>query len=63
MPPECVSCFRRFSGELPALTARIRHTVRQWTGIPVSIGIGPTKTLAKAANRIAKIERTGTFRD
>ena len=27
---------------------------RQWTGIPVSVGIGPTKTLAKAANRIAK---------
>ncbi len=32
----------------------IRKTVRQWTGIPVSIGIGPTKTLAKVANRIAK---------
>lgn len=33
---------------------RIRQTVRQWTGIPVSIGIGPTKTLAKAANKLAK---------
>lgn len=32
----------------------IRNTVRQWTGIPVSIGIGPTKTLAKLANKIAK---------
>jgi DNA polymerase V len=32
----------------------IRDTVRQWTGIPVSIGIAPTKTLAKAANRLAK---------
>ncbi len=32
----------------------LRVTVRQWTGIPVSIGIGPTKTLAKIANRIAK---------
>ncbi len=32
----------------------IRDTVRQWTGIPVSLGIGPTKTLAKAANRAAK---------
>ena len=32
----------------------LRATVRQWTGIPVSIGIGPTKTLAKIANRIAK---------
>lgn len=34
--------------------ARVRSTVRQWTGIPVSIGIAPTKTLAKLANRIAK---------
>src|SRR5215472_17825894 len=32
----------------------IRRTVRQWTGIPVSIGIGPTKVLAKVANHIAK---------
>lgn len=26
----------------------------QWTGIPVCVGIGPTKTLAKLANHIAK---------
>ncbi len=32
----------------------IRNTVRQWTGIPVSIGIARTKTLAKLANRLAK---------
>lgn len=32
----------------------LRARVRQWTGIPVSIGIGPTKTLAKIANRITK---------
>lgn len=32
----------------------IRNTVKKWTGIPVSIGIGKTKTLAKAANEIAK---------
>ena len=32
----------------------IRSTVRRWTGIPVSIGVGPTKTLAKLANRAAK---------
>ena len=29
-------------------------TVRKWTGIPVSIGMAPTKTLAKVANRTAK---------
>jgi len=32
----------------------MRATIHQWTGIPVSIGIGPTKTLAKLANRLAK---------
>lgn len=33
---------------------RIRETVLQWTGIPVSIGIASTKTLAKVANHKAK---------
>ena len=32
----------------------LRTTVQQWTGIPVSIGIAPTKTLAKLANRFAQ---------
>jgi DNA polymerase V len=32
----------------------IRRIVKQWTGIPVSVGIAETKTLAKIANRIAK---------
>jgi DNA polymerase V len=41
-------------GDLKAYGHRIRHTVKQWTGIPVSIGIGATKTLAKLANRLAK---------
>jgi DNA polymerase V len=33
---------------------RIRVTVKQWTGIPVSVGIAPTKTLAKLAAHVAK---------
>jgi DNA polymerase V len=33
---------------------KLKKIVRQWTGIPVSIGIAPTKTLAKVANHIAK---------
>ena len=33
---------------------RVRAKVLQWTGVPVSIGIAPTKTLAKLANRRAK---------
>lgn len=37
-----------------AHAAELRRVVRQWTGIPVSVGIGPTKTLSKVANRIAK---------
>ena len=32
----------------------LRAKVRQWTGIPVGVGIAETKTLAKIANRIAK---------
>jgi DNA polymerase V len=32
----------------------MRNKIKQWTGIPVSIGFGPTKTLAKVANHIAK---------
>lgn len=34
----------------------IKKTVLQWTGIPVSIGLGTNKTLAKLANRLAKKE-------
>ncbi len=37
-----------------SLAQKIRQTVLRWTGIPVSVGIAPTKTLAKVANHIAK---------
>ena len=40
--------------ELKEYAIAIRSTVMQWTGIPISVGIAPTKTLAKIANRIAK---------
>ena len=33
---------------------KIKENILQWTGIPVSIGLGPTKTLAKIANTLAK---------
>lgn len=50
--------FLDFSGfkrlDPPLYAASIRKTIRQHTGIPVCIGIGATKTLAKAANRLAK---------
>lgn len=32
----------------------IRERVLQWSGLPVCVGIAPSKTLAKAANHIAK---------
>lgn len=32
----------------------LRRRVKNWTGIPVCIGVGSTKVLAKLANRIAK---------
>lgn len=34
----------------------LRATVLRWTGIPTCVGIGPTKTLAKLANHIAKTD-------
>ena len=40
--------------DLTETAKEIRGLVKQWTGIPISIGIGQTKTLAKAANRQAK---------
>ena len=35
-------------------TLKIKESIFKWTGIPVSIGLGPTKTLAKIANTFAK---------
>lgn len=38
----------------------IRKTVEQWTGISVSVGVAPTKTLAKIANHVAKKNKAAT---
>ncbi|HEX7905956.1 MAG TPA: Y-family DNA polymerase [Chitinophagaceae bacterium] len=40
--------------DLPAIAKQIRETVEKWTGIKVSVGVGPTKVLAKLANRLSK---------
>mgnify|MGYP003348948596 FL=1 len=42
-------CFVDLSGmpNVRALSYRLRETVLRWAGIPVCVGIGPTKTLAK----------------
>ena len=41
-------------GDLTERSRRVRQRILQWIGIPCGIGIGPTKTLAKLANHIAK---------
>lgn len=45
------------------LGRRVREKVWRWTGIPVSVGIAGTKTLAKLANSVAKrsAEAQGVF--
>ena len=42
------------TGRLEELGRHISRTVRRNTGIPVSIGIAPTKTLAKIASKLCK---------
>ncbi|RRV18142.1 translesion error-prone DNA polymerase V subunit UmuC [Pseudomonas saudiphocaensis] len=44
-------------GDLVALGHEARERVLRWTGIPVGVGIGATKTLAKLANWAAKTWR------
>ncbi len=44
--------FRHF--DLDQMACQLRQQVHRWIGIPVGVGIGQTKTLAKVANRLAK---------
>lgn len=53
-----LSSFKNFDYEKLAL--HIKNTVEQWTGIKVSIGIAPTKVLAKLANKKAKKNKLET---
>jgi len=39
---------------------QLRETVEMWTGIKVSVGVAPSKVLAKVANRLAKREKLKT---
>ena len=51
-------CFLDFTtlprADLTDTGQAIRQRVKQWVGVPVSVGFGTTKTLAKLANHIAK---------
>jgi DNA polymerase V len=52
---ECFLDLRGFGRfDLDGYARHILRTVQKHTGIPVSVGIGATKTLAKAASRMAK---------
>ena len=43
-----------FNCSLTDYGRKMRRTIRKWTGIPVTVGMARTKTLAKIANKIAK---------
>jgi len=47
--------------DFKSLGIRLKKRVKKYIGIPVSVGFGPTKTLAKIANHIAKkrLQNTG----
>lgn len=50
-------CFLDLTGmpvDRLAIGQHIRHRIKQWVGLPVCVGIAPTKTLAKLANHVAK---------
>ena len=49
-------CFLELEGveDKEEFGRKLVRTVKQWTGIPVSVGIAPTKTLAKVASHFAK---------
>ena len=51
-----LSGFKHYS--LDQYAQKIKDTVEKWTGIPVTVGIATTKTLAKIASRIAKEDKS-----
>lgn len=46
-------------GDMTERSVAIRAAVRQIAKIPTCVGIGPTKTIAKLANKLAKADRSG----
>lgn len=51
-------CFLGMDGfeELTSIGRAMRSKILKWTGLPVCVGYGPTKTLAKLANHLAKTQ-------
>ncbi len=51
--------FHGLQGDLVAHSKHIRETVRRVAKIPTCVGLGPTNTIAKLANAVAKNDRHG----
>lgn len=51
---ECFVDLRGVPGDLRQRGLAMRALLGQWLGLPCGVGIGPTKTLAKLANHVAK---------
>jgi DNA polymerase V len=54
---ECWLLFKDFDYDMHAYGKHLVHETWRLVGIPVSIGIAPTKTLAKVANKLAKKDK------
>ena len=51
---ECFLDLTGFNRDLKEYGQEMRSRILKWTGLPVCVGVGATKTLAKLANHIAK---------
>lgn len=52
---ECFVYFQDLEGvDLKAWGEHLHRKIRRWVGMPVSVGVGPNKTLAKVASHFAK---------
>ena len=52
---ECFVYFQDLEGvDLKAWGEQLHRKIRRWVGMPVSVGVGPNKTLAKVASHFAK---------
>ncbi|MGZ3633030.1 MAG: Y-family DNA polymerase [Parachlamydiaceae bacterium] len=49
------------AAKMVAHSVELKRLIKQWVGIPVSIGVAPSKTLAKMAASLAKKESSGVF--
>lgn len=48
------------ANQLAGLAHQIRSQIEAWTGVKVSVGMAPTKTLSKLANHLAKKDKIKT---